>query len=189
MANGRDFERAIDRLAADLTRIAEKAIAQEVARALALAVPKLKKDKRKARIEERDRAKAAARLERAKRTAERRAARAAERAERKQARDAERAERETTRLRRKEERDQLRDELKSARDAVRQAKAMERAKAKQESVASREARHRALTEKAAAPPPVVVFKRSRDGQVTVLKPQRPAETEAAAPAPQPAAGA
>lgn len=176
MANGRDFQRAIDRLAADLTRIAGKAIAQEVARALALAVPKIRKNERKARTAERVRAKAAAAKERAARAAERRAARATERAARQAEREAERAERETTRLRRKEERDQLRAELKSARDAVRQAQQLERAKVKQESVASREARHRALTEKA-APPQVVVFKRSRDGQVTVLKPQRPAEND------------
>ena len=36
MSHGRDFRRAIDRLAADLTRIAERAIAIEIERAIAL---------------------------------------------------------------------------------------------------------------------------------------------------------
>jgi hypothetical protein len=61
----------------------------------------------------------------------------------------------------------------------------ERSKLKQDSVASREARHKALTEKAAAaaaPPPLLVFKRSRDGQVTVLQP-RPVEGDAPPPTP------
>lgn len=181
MSHGRDFRRAIDRLAADLTRIAERAIAVEVERAIALAIPIERKYKRSASTRNAQRRSAVA--ERKARAAERRAARAALRAERLAAKEAERKERETERLRRKEEREQLRLELKSAREAVRQAKINERNKTKQESVASREARHRALTEKAATPPPLVVFKRSRDGQVTVLQPRIPVENETAPSAP------
>jgi hypothetical protein len=46
----------------------------------------------------------------------------------------------------------------------------------QQREAERRARQEAL-EKALAPPPVVVFKRTRDGQVTVLKP-RPVAAQA-----------
>lgn len=169
MSHGRDFRRAIDRLAADLTRFAERAIAIEVERAISLAIP-IGRNTKRLLPTRRTRGPSAA-DERKARAAERRAARAVERAERFAAKEAERKERETERLRRKEERDQLRSELKSARDAARQARITERNKAKQESVASREARHKALTQKAAAPPPLMVFKRSRDGQVTVLQPR------------------
>ncbi|HWA76126.1 MAG TPA: hypothetical protein VG937_27495 [Polyangiaceae bacterium] len=182
MSHGRDFRRAIDRLAADLTRIAERAIAIEVERAIALAIPLERKSKRSASTT-RSAQRSSAAAERKARAAERRAARAALRAERFAAKEAERKERETERLRRKSEREQLRQELKSARDAARQAKITERNKAKQESLASREARHRALTEKAVTPPPLVVFKRSRDGQVTVLQPRAAVENEAAPQAP------
>jgi hypothetical protein len=64
---------------------------------------------------------------------------------------------------------------------ARQARAGERVRAKQEKTTGLlEEREKARAEKL-APPPLVVFKRSRDGQVTVLKP-RPVETSEAPPA-------
>lgn len=185
MSHGRDFRRAIDRLAADLTRIAERAISIEIERAIALAIDPIERNAKRSAATRRARAGSAAE-ERKALAAERRAARAAERARRRAEREAERSQRETERLRRKEERNQLRLELKSAREAARQARTTERSKLKQDSVASREARHKALTEKAAAaaaPPPLMVFKRSRDGQVTVLQPR---QVEAETPPPAPA---
>jgi hypothetical protein len=181
MANGRDFRRAIDRLADDLIQIARQAITIEVKRAIALAVPDHSERRPRRGPGRRSSGGPTKAEERAALAAERREQRAAERAQRLAEREAERSERETERLRRKSEREQLKQELKSARDAARQARSLERAKAKQETPGSREARHKALTEKAPPPPQVVVFKRSRDGQLTMLKP-RTVENDAATPA-------
>ena len=100
-------------------------------------------------------------------------------------REAERKERELSRERRRQEREQLKEELLAAREAARSQRELERDKERQERAAARLAKQHALqAEEAArlAPPPLVVFKRSRDGQVTVLSP-RPVEGEAAAAAP------
>jgi hypothetical protein len=172
MAHGRDFRRAIDRLVSDLTRVAELAIAQEVERAIDLAVRPIEIHTRGSASTRGARrgGNGPQRKSRAERALERHAKREAERLRR----EAERSEREAERLRRKSERDQLRQELKAARDMARQARAGERTRAKQQKVGLLEEREKARVEKL-APPPLVVFKRSRDGQVTVLKP-RPVES-------------
>jgi len=183
MAHGRDLRSAIDRLVADLTRIAERAISVEIERAIALAIDPIERNRKSSAKARREQAKADALAAREQRAAERQANREAERSER----EAERAERETERLKRKEARESLRQELKAARDLARQARSAEKAKVRQESVEAREARearHRALTEKKPEPPPLMVFKRSRDGQVTVLQP-RPIAEQAAPTAPTP----
>src|SRR6187455_1723959 len=176
MAHGRDLRSAIDRLVADLTRIAERAISVEIERAIALAIDPIERNRKSSAKARREQAKADALAAREQRAAERLANR-----------EAERSERETERLKRKEARESLRQELKAARDLARQARSAEKAKVRQESVEAREARearHRALTEKKPEPPPLMVFKRSRDGQVTVLQP-RPLAEQAAAAAPAP----
>lgn len=173
MAHGRDFQRAIDRLTADLTRIAERVIAIEVERAIAQAT---------ARMDRRPRPpKAAARPAKSVPSGPSRSELAAQRrAEREQAREAERKEREEARERRRQEREQLRQELLAAREATRQ----ERDRDRHDKVSARAAKQKAREAEEAArlsPPPLVVFKRSRDGQVTVLQP-RPVETENGVPA-------
>jgi hypothetical protein len=180
MAQGRDLRRAIDRLVNDLTRVAERVIAVEVERAIALATAPVERSARaskarasKGRAPRAERPDAGlARKLRAQQAAELREQRRAER-------EKERAEREAARARRKLEREQLRQELMSAREAARQARDGERSQAQVDRSAAREAKLKALeAERAAqlAPPPLVVFKRSRDGQVTVLQP-RPVEAD------------
>lgn len=186
MAHGHDFRRAIDRIVDDLTRIAERAIAIEVERAIALAIDPIERTAQRSAAQARRAGVTSAAAERAAFAAERRAARAEERERRVAEREQEKSERDAERQRRKDEREQLRAELKAAREAVRTAQAADRARAKQEAAKTkldvpgereaREARHRALTEKQHEPPPLVVFKRSRDGQVTVLQP-KPVEGE------------
>jgi hypothetical protein len=162
MPAGTALSRAIDRLVSDLSRIAQRVVTEEVNRAFLQVSARNAKPGRKA--------KARTSLE-----SRREAARL-----RKQAQEQRKLERATARKQRKDELERLKQERAALRMAARNA----RDQAKRERVEQREAERQAREEarKAAlAPPPVVVFKRTRDGQVTVLKP-RPVAAEGA-PAP------
>ncbi|HLV68375.1 MAG TPA: hypothetical protein VKY73_21310 [Polyangiaceae bacterium] len=164
----RSFRRAIDRLVSDLSRLAEDVIKNEVARAVARAtqVPRAPA-KRKTRA-----------------PARRRGPSAAEKAALREQRQ---KEREARRLARLEERERLRAERQAQREAARKAREEERERQRQQRIAEREAERKAREaerEAALAPPPLVVFKRTRDGQVTVLKPRPVAEPPSPPPANQ-----
>lgn len=167
MAQGREFQRAIDRLVADLTRFAERAIAKEIEHAITQAT---------ARVDRRPRRQSTAVATTTPSGPSRSEVAALRRAER----EAERKEREAARERRRQEREQLKEELLAAREAARSQRDLERDKDRQEKAAARLAKQQEReAEEAArlAPPPLVVFKRSRDGQVTVLQP-RPVDEDA-----------
>jgi flagellar motility protein MotE (MotC chaperone) len=168
MPAGTAFSRAIDSLVRDLTRLAEVVISEEVTRAFERATPRSAKaaPKRPRRSPE-DRGEVV-RLK------------AEEREQRKQARQAERQQRKEELARLKQERAALRTAAKEARlEAKEQLKRDKLAQREAEVKAREDARQAAL-----APPPVVVFKRARDGQVTVLKP-RPVAAAAAEGTPPP----
>ena len=82
MAHGRDLRRAIDRLVADLTRIAERAIAIEIERAIALAIDPIERNQKSSAKARREQAKVEARAAREQRAAERAQRQAERQAER-----------------------------------------------------------------------------------------------------------
>ena len=160
MAQGREFQRAIDRLVLDLTRFAERAIAREIERAITEATSKIDRRPRRQAV--------------AKPTGPSRSELAAIKRAQK---EVERREREESRERRRQEREQLKQELLQAREAARSQREVDRDQQRQERAAARLAKEREAEAEAAArlaPPPLVVFTRSRDGQVTVLQPKQPA---------------
>jgi hypothetical protein len=168
MPAGSALSRAIDRLVRDLTRLAEDVVSHEVKRAIVGATAQ----RAKARPQRQTRSPALSPESR------REAARlkAEQSAERKQLRAAERQQR-------KEELARLKQERAAARAAARNARLEAKDQVRREKMALREAEVKAREDARAAalaPPPVVVFKRARDGQVTMLKP-RPVAAEGTPP--------